>query len=294
TVEENTDGTWAQTASKINHYDSDGDNPRWIVEDAADGTLTRNVESASGDLAATTSGNGNTVLQLTTIHGDVALQLPLDTNDAPLVLDNDEYGNPRTGQPATRYNWLGAKQRSSETLTGVMLMGVRLYNPQTGRFLSIDPVYGGGDNRYGYPGDPINQYDLDGKSWWSRFKRKSRSWSGRIYRAYNRAQASVIGRGSAYLSRAAGYRCRYRYGMRVCSGGAGFHARGGTTIGTTFFTSSRNPSYKLMRHEKRHRSQWRRYGLRFMYMYLRAGSNPCRNRWERRANYDDGDYRECM
>ncbi|MFI8453684.1 hypothetical protein, partial [Streptomyces erythrochromogenes] len=33
------------------------------------------------------------------------------------------------------------------------------------RFQTTDPVYGGGDNRYGYPGDPINQYDLDGKRW---------------------------------------------------------------------------------------------------------------------------------
>ncbi|MEU8761546.1 DNRLRE domain-containing protein [Streptomyces sp. NPDC048659] len=290
TVEENTDGTWATTATKVSHYDSDGDNPRWTVEDPSDGTLTRNVESASGDLAATTGGTGNTVLQLTSIHGDVALQLPLNAEDAPLVLDSDEYGNPRAGQPAVRYNWLGAKQRSSETLTGLMLMGVRLYNPATGRFLSIDPVYGGGDNRYGYPGDPVNQYDLDGKSWWGRFKRRARSWGGRVYRAYNRAQASVLGRGSAYLSRAAGYRCSRRYGMRVCSGGAGFHARGGTTIGTTFFTSNRNPSYNLMRHEKRHRSQWRRYGLFFGYMYFRAGRNPCRNRWERRAGYRDGGY----
>ncbi|MFF9839215.1 DNRLRE domain-containing protein [Streptomyces sp. NPDC013740] len=290
TVEENTDGTWAQTGSKVNHYDSDSDSPRWIVEDTADGSLTRSVESASGDLAATTGATGGTVLQFTSIHGDVALQLPLDTNDAPLVLDNDEYGNPRAGQPAVRYNWLGAKQRSSETLTGLTLMGVRLYNPVTGRFLSIDPVYGGGDNRYGYPGDPINQFDLDGKSWWNRFKRKSWYWGGRLYRGYNRAQAAAIGRGTAYLSRAAGYRCSYRYGMRVCSGGAGFHQRGGTTIGTTFFTSNRNPSYNLMRHEKKHRTQWRRYGLRFIYMYFRAGTNPCRNRWERRAGYRDGGY----
>ncbi|MFJ3906397.1 DNRLRE domain-containing protein [Streptomyces sp. NPDC090025] len=169
-VEENTDGTWAQTAAKVNHYDSDGDNPRWTVEDTTDGTLSRNVDSASGDLAATTSNTGGTVLQLTNIHGDVALQLPLDTNDAPLVLDNDEYGNPRAGQPAVRYNWLGAKQRSSETLTSLMLMGVRLYNPQTGRFLSLDPIYGGNANAYEYvQADPLNRYDLDGRrSWWRR------------------------------------------------------------------------------------------------------------------------------
>ncbi|MFJ9428388.1 DNRLRE domain-containing protein [Streptomyces sp. NPDC101490] len=175
TVEEDTDGTWAQTATKVNHYGGDGDNPRWITENPVDGTLTRNVTSASGDLAATTGNTEGTVLQLTSVHGDLALQLPLDTAESPLVLDNDEYGNPRTGQPATRYNWLGAKQRSSETLTGLTLMGVRLYDPTTGRFLSTDPVHGGGDNAYGYPGDPVNEYDLDGKNWlkkkWNGFKK---------------------------------------------------------------------------------------------------------------------------
>ncbi|MFD9244535.1 DNRLRE domain-containing protein [Streptomyces sp. NPDC059556] len=166
TVEENTDSAWTQTAAKVNHYDGDGDNPRWITEDVVDGTISRNIDSASGDLAATTSGSGGTVLQLTNIHGDVALQLPLDPTEAPLVLDNDEYGNPRNGQPATRYNWLGGKQRSSEALDGLVLMGVRLYRPQAGRFLSIDPVYGGGANAYEYAGaDPVNKFDLDGRCW---------------------------------------------------------------------------------------------------------------------------------
>ncbi|WP_435851509.1 DNRLRE domain-containing protein [Streptomyces thermolilacinus] len=171
-VETGSGTTWTQEQSKLNHYSSDGDNPRWIVENTTTGALTRNVTSASGDLAATTSKTGDTVLQLTTIHGDVALQLPLDTTKAPTALDGDEYGNPRPGQAAPRYNWLGAKQRSTETLTGLTLMGVRLYNPTTGRFLSTDPVYGGGDNRYGYPGDPINQFDLDGKKWsWKETKK---------------------------------------------------------------------------------------------------------------------------
>ncbi|WP_436995085.1 DNRLRE domain-containing protein [Streptomyces sp. enrichment culture] len=164
TVETGSGSTWTQTASKRNHYDGDGDNPRWIVEDTATGALTRNVDSASGDLAATTGKTGDTVLQLSTIHGDVALQLPLDTTKAPVALDSDEYGNPRPGQPATRYNWLGAKQRSTETLTGLTLMGVRLYNPTTGRFLSTDPVQGGSANAYEYAyADPRNKYDLDGR-----------------------------------------------------------------------------------------------------------------------------------
>ncbi|MFD9972582.1 sugar-binding protein, partial [Streptomyces sp. NPDC059011] len=115
TVETGSGTTWTQAVSKLNHYDGEGDNPRWIVEDTATGALTRNVESASGDLAATTAKTGDTVLQLTNIHGDVALQLPLTGGEAPVALDSDEYGNPRAGQPATRYGWLGAKQRSAET-----------------------------------------------------------------------------------------------------------------------------------------------------------------------------------
>ncbi|MFD1833095.1 DNRLRE domain-containing protein [Streptomyces desertarenae] len=164
TVETGSGSTWTQTASKRNHYDGDGDNPRWIVEDTATGAVSRNVDSISGDLAATTGRTGDTVLQLSTIHGDIALQLPLDAGQAPVALDSDEYGNPRPGQPATRYTWLGAKQRSTETLTGLTLMGVRLYNPATGRFLSTDPVQGGSANAYEYAyADPRNKYDLDGR-----------------------------------------------------------------------------------------------------------------------------------
>jgi hypothetical protein len=43
-------------------------------------------------------------------------------------------------------------------------MGVRLYNATTGRFLSPDPVAGGGANAYDYSNqDPVNQVDLTGQ-----------------------------------------------------------------------------------------------------------------------------------
>jgi RHS repeat-associated protein len=155
---------WTQTGSKVNHYDSDGDSPRWITEDTATGALTRMVTGADGRLAATTAKTGSTVLQLTNIRGDVSLLLPLDAGVAPTVLDADEYGNARAGQAEARYDWLGGHQRSGETVTGLTLMGVRLYDSATGRFLSIDPVNGGSCNRYDYVcADPVNMLDLDGR-----------------------------------------------------------------------------------------------------------------------------------
>ncbi|PBC70010.1 RHS repeat-associated protein [Streptomyces sp. TLI_235] len=163
TTEANTGGTWTQTDSKTNHYDSDDDSPRWITEDSV-GNLTRSVDGLNGKLGATTTKTSGTVLQLENLHGDTTLQLPLDTAVAPTVLDLDEYGNPRAGQQTTRYGWLGGAQRSDETLTGLTLMGVRLYNPATGRFLSVDPVPGGSANAYDYVNqDPVNLFDLDGR-----------------------------------------------------------------------------------------------------------------------------------
>ncbi|MFJ5933115.1 DNRLRE domain-containing protein [Streptomyces sp. NPDC093071] len=163
TTETNSSGTWTQTSSRVNHYDSDSDSPRWIVENQATGELTRNVDTAGGGLGATTGKTGGTVLQLTNVHGDVALQLPLDTSVAPVALEYDEYGNPRAGQAGARYGWMGSQQRNSDTPSGLSLMGVRLYDPARGRFLQTDPVPGGSANAYDYGNaDPCNTTDATG------------------------------------------------------------------------------------------------------------------------------------
>jgi RHS repeat-associated protein len=137
--------------------------------------VTRCVGGLDGGLAATTTKTGGTILQLANLHGDISLRLPADTAVAPTVLDADEYGNRRPAQFATRYGWLGSKQRSTETPTGLTLMGVPVYNPDSGRFLSVDPVYRGGANAYEYCGaNPVGCTDLSGamyvrwwKPWWS-------------------------------------------------------------------------------------------------------------------------------
>ncbi|NNN35362.1 DNRLRE domain-containing protein [Streptomyces sp. S3(2020)] len=173
TTETNNAGTWSQTAAKTNHYGNDTDSPSWIVEDTAQGTVTRNVTSATGTFSATTGKSGGTVLQLTGIHGDVALQLPLDQAVAPTVVDSNENGVARTGKTAQRYGWFGSNQRSGETLTGIVLMGARLYDPTTARFLQLDPVFGGNCNAYDFVcADPVNGTDLDGRcgAWGNPFK----------------------------------------------------------------------------------------------------------------------------
>ncbi|MFF3343277.1 DNRLRE domain-containing protein [Streptomyces flavidovirens] len=179
TVETQSAGTWSQSEAKKNHYGDDSDNPRWIEEDASASVITRYVQSLSGSMSAATGKTGNVVLNLSGIHGDVALQLPLDTSVAPRAHDYDEYGNarPATGS-ATRYGWLGAEQRSTVATSDAVLMGVRLYSPSEGRFLSIDPLFGGNANAYEYcHGDPVNCTDLSGEwsystwsAWWSPYR----------------------------------------------------------------------------------------------------------------------------
>lgn len=80
--------------------------------------------------------------------------------------ESTEFGAPRAGNTTTpaRYGWLGGKQRNSDDLGGLVLMGVRLYDTATGRFLSSDPVPGGSANDYDYCNqDPVNGRDLDGR-----------------------------------------------------------------------------------------------------------------------------------
>ena len=147
------------------------------------------------------------MLQLTDIHGDVTVQLPLDTSVAPTAQSYDEYGNPEDSTAATRYGWLGGKERSSDTLTGATLMGVRLYDPTTGRFLQTDPVPGGSANAYDYgDAEPLDHYDLDGR-WWGH-----RSfWNAVSFFSYR----SWIDAGGA------GLHGHYRKAWHYASGGTG-------------------------------------------------------------------------
>ncbi|WP_258054882.1 DNRLRE domain-containing protein [Streptomyces sp. Ru71] len=154
-------GVWNTTTTLTNHYGSSGDSPAWSRSSA--GAVVRSVPDMAGGLGASTSATGDVVLKLTNMHGDVTVQLPLDTAVAPVAQSYDEYGNRLDDTAATTYGWLGGAQRDSGTLSGITLMGVRLYDSATGRFLQIDPVQGGNDNNYEYcRGNPVGCTDVSG------------------------------------------------------------------------------------------------------------------------------------
>ena len=65
--------------------------------------------------------------------------------------------------------------------------------------------------------------------------------------------------------------------------------RSRTTIGAVFLTSN-NVSPSILEHEAVHRAQWKRYGLAFIPLYLDAGQNALRNRFEIQAGLKKGGY----
>lgn len=160
------------TTTVTRHYGDATDNPTYVTTSGPDGDHASWYEtSLGGDLGVVVT-DGVVSLQLADIHGDIATSLTVDAENTVTGVgafgDFDEYGRLLTVQPDTggvTYGWLGGKERAIDGATGLLLMGVRLYNPNTGLFTSMDPVTGGNTTAYAYPQDPINKFDLDGKAW---------------------------------------------------------------------------------------------------------------------------------
>ncbi|MEU1183824.1 DNRLRE domain-containing protein [Streptomyces sp. NPDC005820] len=150
--------TWTNGTTATNHYGDDSDSPTWTADSS--GTITRSVPDVMGALGATTSATASVTLQMADLHGDIAVTLATATTTAT-AYSYDEYGNTAS---TSRYGWQGESQRTSDTPTGITLMGLRLYSPTTGRFLQTDPVPGGSATAYDYcNGDPVNCQDLNGQ-----------------------------------------------------------------------------------------------------------------------------------
>jgi RHS repeat-associated protein len=146
------------------HYASDGDNPAWTAEDTTGTHWIRYITGPSEQIVATADSATGTTLQLENLHGDVVATASPSSAATGLLstTESTEFGVQRNS-PASSYGWLGGFQRERDSLTGILLMGVRLYSPELGRFLQVDPDEQGSANRYDYSTqDPVNYSDTAG------------------------------------------------------------------------------------------------------------------------------------
>lgn len=82
-----------------------------------------------------------------------------------------------------------------------------------------------------------------------------------------------------------------REGLWVFHGMPGWtYGRGGACVGRCFLTGDAPHSDRVLRHEAVHARQWRRYGMLMPLLYLLAGFDPLRNRFEIEAGLQDGGY----
>lgn len=87
-----------------------------------------------------------------------------------------------------------------------------------------------------------------------------------------------------------GFRLRRQGGVIVARGLPRWaFGRGGTTIGAVYLTNT-NITPNILEHEAVHRAQWKRYGLAFIPLYIAAGQDGRRNRFEIEAGLKKGGY----
>ncbi|MFI7577070.1 RHS repeat-associated core domain-containing protein [Micromonospora sp. NPDC049497] len=156
-----TDNASGSAVTLRHHYGDDEDTPVWT--DEGNSAFSRPIAGLTKMLGTFRSTGLSWVI--TNLHGDHVAGMTESAFGLAYTSEQNESGQPRNTVDvgSRRYGWLGSEQRAADTPIGMMLMGARLYNSVTGRFLSSDPVYGGNANAYDYcSGDGVNCSDTSG------------------------------------------------------------------------------------------------------------------------------------
>lgn len=121
-------------------------------------------------MSSTSSGSGVEIdLLLADPHGHTVMTMAVEqalVQSVGAYTRHGEFGAAdHTTPPVERggLGWHGASQRPTDAASGLILMGARVYNPETALFTSPDPVPGGNVTPYVYPQDPINWSDTSGQ-----------------------------------------------------------------------------------------------------------------------------------
>ncbi|MFC8076349.1 RHS repeat-associated core domain-containing protein [Streptomyces sp. NPDC057307] len=142
-------------------YLTDGSNP--LVEQTGSGTTSATVATSGLDEYLTRTENGATQVYLTDALGTVVGLANADGTVATSYT-YDPYGQPTTSGSASTnpYTFTG---RESDG-TGLLYYRNRYYDPESGRFISQDPIgYAGGTNLYQYAlSSPTTYTDPSGNS----------------------------------------------------------------------------------------------------------------------------------
>lgn len=139
-----------------------------LFETDSSGNITSSyADGPAGDLA-NYNGPPTNASTPSYLYYDAHGNLAAEANSSGSQTANhtyDPFGAPTDTVPtnSTTHRFVGRWNKQYDTTTSLILMGARPYDPNTGRFLTVDPIPGGSLNNYDYAGqDPINNYDLSG------------------------------------------------------------------------------------------------------------------------------------